>query len=147
MSSYRIMKLSKGAEIICKLHNTENGYFKVGYPMKMCTVNTMGKDGKYEENLALRKWATFTKDKVFAIEKTQVVLHYEVNIGLCKYYEYILKRYDDAERYRNKDGDELKVNDDNIEVKEQRTTLEESDMEELIDEYQNVPYDYDETKH
>ena len=90
---------------------------------------------------------TFTKDKAFAIEKTQVVLHYEVNIGLCKYYEYILKRYDDAERYKNKDGDELKVNDDNIEVKEQRTTLEESDMEELIDEYQNVPYDYDETKH
>ncbi len=103
--------------------------------------------GRYEENLALRKWATFTKDKVFAIEKTQVVLHYEVNIGLCKYYEYILKRYDDAERYKNKDGDELKVNDDNIEVKEQKTTLEESDMEELIDEYQNVPYDYDETKH
>ena len=60
---------------------------------------------------------------------------------------YILKRYDDAERYRNKDGDELKVDDDNIEVKEQKTTLEESDMEELIDEYQNVPYDYDETKH
>ena len=54
--SYRIMKLSNGDEIICKLHNTENGYFKVGYPMKMCTVNTMGKDGKYEENLALRKW-------------------------------------------------------------------------------------------
>ena len=43
--------------------------------------------------------------------------------------------------------DRLKVDDDNIEVKEQRTTLEESDMEELIDEYQNVPYDYDETKH
>ena len=62
--------------------------------MKMCTVNTMGKDGKYEENLALRKWATFTKDKVFAIEKTQVVLHYEVNIGLCKYYEFILKKID-----------------------------------------------------
>ena len=51
------------------------------------------------------------------------------------------------DRYKNKDGDELKVDDDNIEVKEQRTTLEESDMEELIDEYQNVPYDYDETKH
>ena len=66
---------------------------------------------------------------------------------ISKYYEYILKRYDDAERYKNKDGDELKVNDHNIEVKEQRTTLEESDMEELIDEYQNVPYDYDETKH
>ena len=47
----------------------------------------------------------------------------------------------------NKDGDELKVSDDSIEVKEQKTTLEESDMEELIDEYQNVPYDYDDTKH
>ena len=53
----------------------------------------------------------------------------------------------DAERYKNKDGDELKVSDDSIEVKEQKTTLEESDMEELIDEYQNVPYDYDDTKH
>jgi len=27
MSSYRIMKLSNGDEIICKLHNAENGYF------------------------------------------------------------------------------------------------------------------------
>ena len=42
---------------------------------------------------------------------------------------------------------ELKVNGDTIEVKQQKTTLEESDMEELIDEYQNVPYDYDDTKH
>ena len=113
------MKLSNGDEIICKLHNAENGYFKVGYPMKMCTVNTMGKMVNMKKILHFVS-GTFTKDKVFAIEKTQVVLHYEVNIGLCKYYEYILKRYDDAERYRNKDGDELKVNDDNIEVKEQK---------------------------
>ena len=147
MSNYRIMKLSNGDEIICKLHDTQNGYFKIGYPMKMCTVNTMGKDGKYEENLALRKWATFTRDKVFAIEKNQVVLHYEVNIGLCKYYEYILKRYNEAERYKNKNGDELKIDDDTIEVKKQITNLEETELEELIDEYQNVPYDYDETKH
>jgi len=141
------MKLSNGDEIICKLHDTQNGYFKIGYPMKMCTVNTMGKDGKYEENLALRKWATFTKYKIFAIDKNQVVLHYEVNIGLCKYYEYILKRYNEAERYKNKNGDELKIDDDTIEVKKQITNLEETELEELIDEYQNVPYDYDETKH
>jgi len=147
MSNYRIMKLSNGDEIICKLHDTLNGYFKITYPMKMCTVNTMGKDGKYEENLALRKWATFTKDKIFAIDKNQVVLHYEVNIGLCKYYEYILKRYNEAERYKNKNGDELKVDDDTIEVKKQITNLEETELEELIDEYQNVPYDYDDTKH
>ena len=87
----RILKLSNGDEIICMVHDTENDYLKVSLPLKLVNMTTMNKKGEYEENLALRKWATFTKDKVFAIEKTQVVLHYEVNIGLCKYYEYILK--------------------------------------------------------
>ena len=51
--SYRIFKLINGDEIICMLSNLDSGYFKVTLPLKMVTVDTMNKDGKYEENLAL----------------------------------------------------------------------------------------------
>ena len=71
--SYRIFKLINGDEIICMLSNLDSGYFKVSLPLKMVTVDTMNKDGKYEENLALRRWATFTKEDTFAINKNQVI--------------------------------------------------------------------------
>ena len=48
--SYRIFKLINGDEIICMLSNLDSGYFKVTLPLKMVTVDTMNKDGKYEEN-------------------------------------------------------------------------------------------------
>ena len=59
----------------------------------MVTVDTMNKDGKYEENLALRRWATFTKRRNFSINKNQVIVHYKVSEGLSKYYEYVVRRY------------------------------------------------------
>ena len=45
--SYRIFKLINGDEIICMLSNLDSGYFKVTLPLKMVTVDTMNKDGKY----------------------------------------------------------------------------------------------------
>ena len=84
-SNPRILKLSNGDEIICMVHDTENNYLKVSLPLKLVNMTTMNKKGEYEENLALRKWATFTDEKTFAIERTQVVMHHSVNIGLSKY--------------------------------------------------------------
>ena len=37
------------------LSNLDSGYFKVTLPLKMVTVDTMNKDGKYEENLGFTK--------------------------------------------------------------------------------------------
>tara|TARA_B100000003_G_scaffold207559_1_gene225432 strand:- start:3099 stop:3560 length:462 start_codon:yes stop_codon:yes gene_type:complete len=144
--SYRIFKLINGDEIICMLSNLDSGYFKVSLPLKMVTVDTMNKDGKYEENLALRRWATFTKEDTFAINKNQVIVHYAVSEGLSKYYEYVIRRYkefDDASKYTDKDYDykTKKNNEDKIRSKK------DIDLDDLIDQFQNTPYDYEGTEH
>ena len=78
----RIFKLSNGDEIICMVHDTLNDYFKVSLPLKLVNLTSMNKKGEYEENLALRKWTTFTDEKTFAIQKSQVVVHHSVTLGL-----------------------------------------------------------------
>ena len=144
--SYRIFKLINGDEIICMLSNLDSGYFKVSLPLKMVTVDTMNKDGKYEENLALRRWATFTKEDTFAINKNQVIVHYAVSEGLSKYYEYVIRRYkefDDTSKYTDKDYDykTKKNNEDKIRSKK------DIDLDDLIEQFQNTPYDYEGTEH
>ena len=144
--SYRIFKLINGDEIICMLSNLDSGYFKVSLPLKMVTVDTMNKDGKYEENLALRRWATFTKEDTFAINKNQVIVHYAVSEGLSKYYEYEIRRYkefDDASKYTDKDYNYKTKKDDEEKVRSKKDI----DLDDLIEQFQNTPYDYEGTEH
>ena len=144
--SYRIFKLINGDEIICMLSNLDSGYFKVTLPLKMVTVDTMNKDGKYEENLALRRWASFTKDETFAINRNQVIVHYKVSEGLSKYYEYVIKRYkefDNASKYTDKNYEYETKKEDEKKVRSKKDI----DLDDLIEQFQNTPYDYEETEH
>ena len=95
---------------------------------------TVNKKGEYEENLALRKWTTFTDEKTFAIQKSQVVVHHSVTLGLTKYYEYIIKRFKDFDNHSS-----LKKANDELESKmsKEPDISEEDKFEELIDEYCN----------
>ena len=117
----RIFKLSNGDEIICMVHDTLN-------------LTSINKKGEYEENLALRKWTTFTDEKTFAIQKSQVVVHHSVTLGLTKYYEYIIKRFKDFDNHSS-----LKKANDELESKmsKEPDISEEDKFEELIDEYCN----------
>ena len=130
----RIFKLSNGDEIICMVHDTLNDYFKVSLPLKIVNLTSMNKKGEYEENLALRKWTTFTDEKTFAIQKSQVVVHHSVTLGLTKYYEYIIKRFKDFDNHSS-----LKKANDELESKmsKEPDISEEDKFEELIDEYCN----------
>ena len=136
-SNPRILKLSNGDEIICMVHDTENNYLKVSLPLKLVNMTTMNKKGEYEENLALRKWATFTDEKTFAIERTQVVMHHSVNIGLSKYYQYIVKKYKEFDNYSSLNKETKKI---------ENTLSEEDKFENAVDEYCNYYYDEDESK-
>ena len=49
MSSYQIIKLKNGEDLICNVLDNENGRLKVTTPLKMETVNRISKKGRYYE--------------------------------------------------------------------------------------------------
>ena len=100
-------------------------------------MTTMNKKGEYEENLALRKWATFTDEKTFAIERTQVVMHHSVNVGLSKYYMYIVKRFKEFDNYSSLSKDTKQL---------EPTLTEEDKFENAVEEYCNYYYEDNESK-
>ena len=55
MSSYQIIKLKNGEDLICNVLDNENGRLKVTTPLKMETVNRISKKG-LTESLALTRW-------------------------------------------------------------------------------------------
>ena len=48
MSSYQIIKLKNGEDLICNVLDNENGRLKVTTPLKMETVNRISKKGLTE---------------------------------------------------------------------------------------------------
>mgnify|MGYP001160925952 FL=1 len=146
ISPYRVMKFTNGDEVICELKHTEGNRFKISQPFKLVTVTVADKNGSVEENLALRKWTSFTDDKVFMIDRQQVVVHYGASVGLAKYYEYVLRKYkaagDDIARTVDL---EKEVREYKVEAKTEDSPQQEED-EEILDEFANVYYD-SKTKH
>ena len=61
MSSYQIIKLKNGEDLICNVLDNENGRLKVSSPLKMETVNRISKKGLTESDL---------KDYLFNDKKT-----------------------------------------------------------------------------
>lgn len=73
-------------------------------------------------------------------------MHYAVSEGLSKYYEYVIKRYkefDDASKYTDKDYNYKTKKDDEEKVRSKKDI----DLDDLIEQFQNTPYDYEETEH
>ena len=146
ISPYRVFKFANGDEVICELRQTEGNRFKISQPFKLVSVTVADKDGSMEENLALRKWTSFTDDKIFMIDRQQVVVHYSASVGLAKYYEYVLRKYKAAGDDISKTADlEKEVREYKVEGKTEDSPRQEED-EEIIDEFANVYYD-SKTKH
>ena len=68
MSSYQIIKLKNGEDLICNVLDNENGRLKVTTPLKMETVNRISKKG-LTESLALTRWIQpYSDEDNFIIE-------------------------------------------------------------------------------
>ena len=52
MSSYQIIKLKNGEDLICNVLDNENGRLKVSSPLKMETVNRLSKKGLVQEEIS-----------------------------------------------------------------------------------------------
>ena len=94
MSSYQIIKLKNGEDLICNVLDNENGRLKVTTPLKMETVNRISKKG-LTESLALTRWIQpYSDEDHFFIESNSIILMAPASVGMSRYYEYVVKRYD-----------------------------------------------------
>jgi hypothetical protein len=94
MSSYQIIKLKNGEDLICNVLDNENGRLKVTTPLKMETVNRISKKG-LTESLALTRWIQpYSDEQHFFIERNSIILMAPASIGMSRYYEYVVKSYD-----------------------------------------------------
>ena len=94
MSSYQIIKLKNGEDLICNVLDNENGRLKVSSPLKMETVNRISKKG-LTESLALTRWIQpYSDEDHFFIESNSIIIMTPASIGMTRYYEYVLKSYD-----------------------------------------------------
>ena len=94
MSSYQIIKLKNGEDLICNVLDNENGRLKVSSPLKMETVNRISKKG-LTESLALTRWIQpYSDEKHFFIETNSIIIMTPASVGMSRYYEYVIKSYD-----------------------------------------------------
>ena len=94
MSSYQIIKLKNGEDLICNVLDNENGRLKVESPLKMETVNRISKKG-LTESLALTRWIQpYSDEDYFFIESNSIIIMTPASVGMTRYYEYVLKSYD-----------------------------------------------------
>ena len=93
MSSYQIIKLKNGEDLICNVLDNENGRLKVTSPLKMETVNRISKKG-LTESLALTRWIQpYSDEEHFFIESNSIIIMTPASVGMTRYYEYVLKSY------------------------------------------------------
>ena len=94
MSSYQIIKLKNGEDLICNVLDNENGRLKVSSPLKMETVNRLSKKG-LTESLALTRWIQpYSDEDNYFIESNSIIIMTPASVGMTRYYQYVLKSYD-----------------------------------------------------
>ena len=112
MSSYQIIKLKNGEDLICNVLDNENGRLKVTSPLKMETVNRISKRG-ITESLALTRWIQpYSDEDHFFIESNSIIIMTPASIGMTRYYEYVLKSYDGMVLKDAKEETVEKIKDD-----------------------------------
>ena len=99
-SQYKIVKLTSGENIICKLVS-ENEKLKVSHPLRMDVVTHMTQKGM-AESLNLSRWLQpFSDQKIYTINMDHVLLIANVSNGLERYYEHVLRRIEDLDYTEN----------------------------------------------
>ena len=112
MSSYQIIKLKNGEDLICNVLDNENGRLKVTSPLKMETVNRISKK-RITESLALTRWIQpYSDEDHFFIESNSIIIMTPASIGMTRYYEYVLKSYDGMVLKDAKEETVEKIKDD-----------------------------------
>jgi hypothetical protein len=112
--SYKVVKLTNGEEVICQLSDEIiNDEYQLNCPLKMEIRQQMTKAGPMD-SLNLSRWiGPYTKQSLFSIKTSHVLLIAEASEGLSRYYEHVMQeieRLDDKDISDNLDN----VNDEDV---------------------------------
>ena len=115
-TSYKIVKLTNGEEIICEINDDDNGEYKINFPLKMEVRSMQTKEGVVD-SLNLSRWiGPYTEQSFFSIKRDHVLVIANASEGLGRYYEHMIR--------------EIKQ----LDTPEKRALLEDIDDEEIYDE-------------
>ena len=91
-STYKVVKLTNGEEIICQLSDDiNNGEYKINFPLKMQVHSVLTKEGPVD-SLNLSRWiGPYTEQSKFLINIDHVLLVANASPGLSRYYEHVMK--------------------------------------------------------
>ena len=92
-TSYKVVKLTNGEEIICQLgDDIDNGEYKINFPLKMEVHSVLTKEGPVD-SLNLSRWiGPYTEQSLFLIKSDHVLLVANASPGLSRYYEHVRKQ-------------------------------------------------------
>ena len=101
-STYKVVKLTNGEEIICQLgDDIDNGEYKINFPLKMEVHSVLTKQGPVD-SLNLSRWiGPYTEQSRFLIKSDHILLVANASPGVSRYYEHIIKeikQLDDPEK-------------------------------------------------
>jgi len=107
---YKVVKLTNGEDIICRLSDAAiDGKYEIAYPLKMKVISHLTPQGPVE-SLNLSMWmAPYTEKICFNIKEQHILLIAEASVGLSKYYEHVIQQFDTSNGENN--FDDINSND------------------------------------
>ena len=114
MNDYSILKLSNGEDLICRVVNNTDSDIVIQSPLKMETINKVTASG-ISESLSLTRWLQpFSDVTDYTIQKNSVVISVPASVGLCKYYEFILKKLESVKLTEPTEADIKTIEEDEV---------------------------------
>ena len=95
---YKIVKLTNGEELICQMgDDVDNGEYKINFPLKMEVHSVLTKEGPVD-SLNLSRWiGPYTEQSLFLIKSDHVLLVANASPGLSRYYEHVIKEFNQSD--------------------------------------------------
>ena len=137
MSQY-VVKLSNGEDIVCHVHknksSVETNKLKISSPLKMESIARSTKKG-IVESLSLARWVQpYSDEQYFNIEKNSIVVMTPASVGLCKYYDYVLKNINEVVKHTKPSIKDLKkIEEEEMDLEEDLVSDE--DLTAILDNF------------
>ena len=92
-TTYKVLKLLNGEELICKLEDSVvDDSYEITNPLKMQVESKNTKQGPVE-SLSLSRWiGPYTEQSLFNIKTSHVLIIADASAGLSRYYEHVRKQ-------------------------------------------------------
>ena len=92
-TTYKVLKLLNGEELICKLEDSVvDDSYEITNPLKMQVESRITKRGPVE-SLSLSRWiGPYTEQSLFNIKTSHVLIIADASAGLSRYYEHVRKQ-------------------------------------------------------